>query len=309
MRDELKAVGIFALLLTAGPSVRLSAQTRVAGYVQPRFESVGDSAVFFVRRARVGVQGDITPWARFRAQVELRNLGTNGTPSSVVATDLYVALTHGHWAATLGQAKLPFSTEAILGSSTLPLADRSVVVGDNAPNRDIGAAFEWRPTRVFDLQGGVFNGEGPNHASNPDQKMLYLGRAAVSPVEVVELSGAAAAFPDSTWWDAGVMAHRGAWLVRGEWLRRDLRGSTGRLTGWYGLASYNVVPDRVQLVGRVEQIDPSIAALDRSTGYTAGVQYFFKGDDLKVQASYAVFTEEGPSVSNNRLIVQLQARW
>lgn len=307
MRDEIKAATI--LLLAVVAPVRLSAQTRVAGYVQPRFESVGDSAVFFLRRARVGFQGDITPWARYRAQVELRNLGTNGTPASVVGTDLYIALAHGHWAATLGQTKVPLSLEAIMGSSTLPLADRSVVVGDYAPNRDIGAAAEWRPTRMFDLQAGVYDGEGPNHASNPDKKMLYLGRVTVSPGEVVEVSGAAAAYPDSTWWDAGVMAHHGPWLVRGEWLRRSLGGSSDRLTGWYALGSYVIVPDRVQLVGRVEQLDPTAATLDRATGYTAGVQYLFKGDDLKLQASYAVFSEEGPGVSNNRFVVQMQARW
>jgi phosphate-selective porin O/P len=311
MSDGMRAVGVLvaAVLLTVGPPVRLSAQARVTGYIQPRFESVGDSALFFMRRARVAVQGDVTPWARFRAQVELRNLGLNGTPSTVAATDLFVALARGHWAATIGQAKVPLSLEAIMGSSTLPLADRSVVVGDNAPNRDIGAALEWRPARALDLQGGVYNGEGPNHASNPDKKMAYIGRVTATPVDGVDLSGAAAAYPDSTWWNAAVMVHRGAWTIRGEWLQRDLSGSADHLNGWYGLASYTVVPERVQLVGRVERFDPSSAPLDAETGYTAGVQYFFKGDDFKVQASYGVFSEEGPSVSNDRLVVQMQVRW
>ena len=62
-------------------------------------------------------------------------------------------------------------------------------------------------------------------------------------------------------------------------------------------------------MGRVEQIDATRVRRDRVTGYTAGAQYLFKGDDFKVQASYGVFIEEGAAVSNNRLIVQMQARW
>ena len=309
------------MVVAARPPGRLSAQgvgggVRVAGYVQPRFESVGDSALFFLRRVRLGAQGDLTPWARFKAQVDLRYLGSNGTSSSVVGTDLYVVLTGTRAAVTLGQAKVPFSTEEILSSGALPLPDRSVVVGDYAPNRDIGVQVDWRPRSPrppfggqLEIEGGVFDGEGPNHASNPDKKLLYVGRAAVSPAAALELSGGVAAYPDSTWWDAGASAHHGAWLVRAEWLRRNLRGTSNHLSGWYALASYMVRAERVQLVGRVEEFDATSAPRDGETAYTAGAQCFFRGEDFKIQASYALFAEQGPAVTNNRLIVQMQARF
>ena len=282
---------------------------RVTGYVQPRFESVGDSALFVLRRARVAVQGDIAPWASYRVQVELRNLGTNGTPATVTGTDLYIALQSGHWSGLVGQFKLPFSLEALLGSSTLELADRSIVVGDLAPNRDIGAAAEWRPHRVLSVRLGVFNGEGPNHASNPDRKMLVVGRAVLAPTPSVELGGAAAGYPDSTWVDADVYARRGPWTLRSEYLRRDSFAAHDRLEGWYALGAYRWPHEPVQVVGRVEQIDSTRMRRDRVTGYTAGAQYLFKGDDLKLQASYAIFVEEGAAVSNNRVVVQMQVRW
>src|SRR5947209_1153437 len=187
-------ISVAGVVVAARPPGRLSAQgvgggVRVAGYVQPRFESVGDSALFFLRRVRLGAQGDLTPWAWFKAQVDLRYLGTNGTSSSVVGTDLYVVLTGTRAAVTLGQAKVPFSTEEILSSGALPLPDRSVVVGDYAPNRDIGVQVDWRPAGTLEVEGGVFDGEGPNHAANPDKKMLYVARAAVSPAATAELSG------------------------------------------------------------------------------------------------------------------------
>ena len=80
--------------------------------------------------------------------------------------------------------------------------------------------------------------------------------------------------------------------------------------GWYALGAYGVVPKRLQLVGRVQQFDPNDrAGADRITGYTGGVQYFFSGDDLKLQLEYTIFDEQGPSLDNNRVIVQMQARW
>jgi len=70
------------------------------------------------------------------------------------------------------------------------------------------------------------------------------------------------------------------------------------------------VPGRLQLVGRVQQFDPDDrAGANRITGYTGGAQYFFTGDDLKLQFEYTAFDEQGPAVGDNRLIVQMQVRW
>ncbi len=302
----LGATGRAAAGQTAGP---ISTTPKVTGYLQPRFESVGDSALFFLRRVRLAAQGDVTPWASYRAQVELRNLGTNGTVATVTGTDLYVALKGGAWSGLVGQYKVPFALEALLGSSTLELADRSIIVGDLAPNRDIGASVEWHPHRVLGLRIGAFNGEGPNHAANPDRKLLAVGRVVLTPAAGIELGGAAAAYRDSTWLDADVYLRRGAWTLRSEYLRRKAFAPRARREGWYLLGAYRLPRQPVQLVGRVEQVDSSAAPGDRVTGYTGGAQYLFRGDDLKLQASYGSFVEQGPAVSNNRFVVQMQVRW
>ena len=58
----------------------VSTTPRLTGYLQPRFQAVGDSASFFLRRARFAVEGNITPWASYRAQVEMRTIGAPATP-------------------------------------------------------------------------------------------------------------------------------------------------------------------------------------------------------------------------------------
>ena len=281
----------------------------LAGYVQPRFADVGDSAVFFLNRARVGIEGSAAAWATYKVQVEVRNLGMNGTLATVTGTDLFVALHQAGWRAVAGQFKLPFSLEELAPLSTLELPDRSLIVLTQAPKRDVGFMAEWRRPGVVLVQGGVFNGEGPNHASNPDKKMSYVARLLATPVHGLEVGGAVATYPDSTWWDAQTAYRRGPWSGRAEYLRRERARPADHSDGWYAQAAYLLPANRVQLVARVEQYDPSATAAGQETGYTAGAQYLLRGDDLKLQASYTAYSGAGSEVTNNPLIVQLQVRW
>ncbi|HYS61928.1 MAG TPA: porin [Gemmatimonadales bacterium] len=304
------------LMLCSGP--RLAAQTpapvsttpKLSGYVQARFQSIGDSAVFSLRRVRLGAQGNLTSWASYKVQAELRSGGTGATAATVAATDLYLALTHRLWTATIGQSKTPLSAEFIRSSTVFELPEHSMAVDSLSPNRDVGVKLEWNTARTLALQGGVFNGDGINRAANRDKRFLYMGRAVVRAAKGAYLGVSAAAKPDTTTWDAEAWVERGRVAVRGEFLARHRSVAAVTTLGWYALGAYGVVPKRLQLVGRVQQFDPNDrAGADRVTGYTGGVQYFFSGDDLKLQLEYTIFDEQGPSLDNNRVILQMQARW
>lgn len=288
-----------------GPSV-----PRITGYVQTRVQSIGDSAAFLLRRVRLGAQGNLTPWASYKVQGELRNGGAAATAATLSATDLYVALTHGPWTATIGQSKTPLSIEFIRSSTVLELPERSMVVDSLAPNRDVGAKVEWTPPGPASLQGGVFNGDGVNRAANRDKRFLYMGRAVVRAARGVYVAVSAAARRDTTTWDAETWAERDRLAVRGEFVARHRSPVDVTTLGWYALGAYGVIPKRLQLVGRLQQFDPNDrSGGDRVTGYTGGAQYFFTGDDLKLQLEYTVLNEQGLAISNNRFIVQLQARF
>lgn len=287
-----------------------AAAPKVTGYVQTRFESYDDSALFKIRRLRVGVQGGLTPWATYKAQVELRSGGTGATAATLAATDLYIALTRGRWLATLGQAKTPFSLEFIRSSTVLELPERAMAVDSLAPNRDVGVKVEWGAAQPIALQAGIFNGDGINRAGNRDGRFLYVGRAVATPVKGLQLGFSAAGKPDTTTWDAEVVVERPRLAVRMEYLSRHGKTADVTTRGWYALGAYEVVARRLQLVGRVQQFDPNDAAgTDRVTGYSGAIQYFWYGDDLKVQIEYTAFDEQGPRVANNRVIVQIQARY
>jgi len=291
---------------------RVSTTPKLTGYLQPRFQTVGDTGSFFLRRARFAVEGDITPWASYRAQVEMRTIGAPATPPSspltLSATDLFVTVRHERWSGTAGQFRVPFSLESLLGSTILETTERSRIV--NAAKRDIGAQVAWRIPDRLALQGAVVDGEGPNRASNPDNRMAYFARVVVTPLKGLDVGGAFEGYSDSTGADIQGVYRAARWTTRAEYIREHNRRSGVHTIGWYGLATYEPILNRFQLVGRVERFDPSDqVTTDRSTGYLLGLQWFFGGDNLKMIADYEVFREQSAQLKNNRGVVQMQARW
>ena len=303
-------LGVIApTLVRAQTPAAVSTTPRLTGYLQPRFQALGDTASFFLRRARFAVEGAITPWASYRAQVEMRTTGTPPTsPLSLSATDLWVKASHHRWGGTVGQFRVPFSLESLLGSTILETTERSRIV--TAAKRDIGAQAEWRIPDRLALQAAVVDGEGPNRPANADNRMAYFARAVVTPLTGLDVGGAFEGYNDSTGADVQAMYRATRLTARAEYIREHNRRTDVHTTGWYALAAYRAIPQRVQLVGRVQQVDPSDrVATDRSTGYLLGVQYFIRGDDFKMMADYEVFREQAAQLNNNRGVVQMQVRW
>src|SRR2546430_16671909 len=85
------ALGLPARAQTPAP---FSTTPKLTGYLQPRFQALGDSASFFLRRGRFAVEGSIPPWASYRAQAEMRTIGAAALPASspltLSATDRWV---------------------------------------------------------------------------------------------------------------------------------------------------------------------------------------------------------------------------
>lgn len=314
--------GSVVAVLTLCAVLRLPAQApapaafsttpKLTGYLQPRFQTLGDTASFFLRRARFAVEGSITPWASYRAQVEMRTLGAVATPAAspltLSATDLWIRMTHQRWGATVGQFRVPYSLESLLSSTALETSERSRIV--NAAKRDIGVQADWTLAGRLVLQAAMVDGEGPNRATNPDNRMAYFARALVTPVKGLDLGGAFEGYNDSTGANVQAMYRAPRWTARAEYIDERNRRTQVHTRGWYGLAGYYAIPQRVEVVGRFEQFDPSdLVATDRSTGYLIGLQYFMRGDNFKILADYEAFREQAVQVSNNRGVVQMQVRW
>jgi phosphate-selective porin OprO and OprP len=78
-------------------------------------------------------------------------------------------------------------------------------------------------------------------------------------------------------------------------------------TGWYALAGYHIVPKKLQAVLRFEEFDINDrTANDRFSAWTGGINYFIRGDDLKLLANYMLSDPAGPLRDRDRLLVRMQ---
>lgn len=87
--------------------------------------------------------------------------------------------------------------------------------------------------------------------------------------------------------------HAGPFDLMGEYISETVspRGPEPRFTeftahGYYVQGSYFVIPKRLQLVTRWETFDPGQAANDDIDSIVAGVNYYIKGDEIKLLANY-----------------------
>lgn len=75
--------------------------------------------------------------------------------------------------------------------------------------------------------------------------------------------------------------------------------------GFYGIVGYKITP-KVQIIGRYDQFNPdrNISGLTRKE-YTAGINYFIKGQALKLILNY-VFCQNGNAPDSHRIMVGTQ---
>lgn len=111
--------------------------------------------------------------------------------------------------------------------------------------------------------------------------------------------------------DAQLVA--GPFELWAELVRVDWEPESGRPAreveseGWYLQSSLFVVPDRLQVVLKVETFDPRRATPDDAvTTALAGVSWYLKGHDLKLMANYMRADHEGLPEVEDKVLARLQ---
>ena len=174
----------------------LSRLPRISGYLQLGYEWSDDASTFFVKRARVDFQGDISPKIDYRLQLEF---------ASPKIVDIYLrykpleALN-----VQVGQFKVPFSIE---NTHYVPLKYEFIeysmavcrlmgftdVCGVNATGRDLGAQLyggliDRDGYSILNYNVGVFNGEGINTKDKNKSKDV-VARLMVQPLRALSFAG------------------------------------------------------------------------------------------------------------------------
>lgn len=299
---------------------------KLSGYMQARFlsqQEAGKADGLDIRRARLDARGTVTKRWEYKLQGELA-----GSPKLL---DASISYKYNEWLKlSAGQLKVPFSAENLTSSSKLVSIDRSQVVEALAARskdvigsqsgRDLGIQASGSLFRVGDRYAvdyavGGFNGAGINTGDNNEAKDL-AARLLFHPLKNLDI-GASYYNGYGRWGNpardqqriryAAELAYSFSVIdLRGEYIQ-GADGSIQR-SGWYAQAAAFVYRKSVQLVVKYDTYDPDNSSEkkgDATTNYVAGVNVNIN-DTVRFQAAYTNRNEEGPSVNNDLLAVQLQ---
>jgi len=298
---------------------------QLSGLVQTEYEGFQQSTVnntFLLHRARLDVKGDINDNWNYEVYTEFA-----GTVKLLDAYTTYKIADYLKFSA--GQFKIPFSLENLIADSQLDFIDRSQVVNalaarstdviGNQNGRDIGIQINGSFAKIdnrylFDYTLGLFNGAGYDVTTDNNNHKDLSGRLTVHPVQNLDVSGdfyngvgnygtpAKNEKRDREGLDARYVI--GPVAIQAEYDK----GTDGiiKRDGWYGQATYFVVPQKLQLAAKYDTYDPNeITANVRTNDYTGGVNYFFN-KWARFTINYVDRREEVTQIKNNIFEAQLQ---
>lgn len=314
----------------------LQAQAEFGRASDPRWNGVKDR--FYFRRARIYLAGSFAEDFDFKAELDLQGntLGA-GTGQLARANEIFINW-HRYPFANLrfGQLKPAYGAEALWTDTKTFTIERSLSSDRLADGRQLAAAVAGD---LFDKQVSylaiVANGNGANVSANDNSNFQKSARVIYTPV--ASQTDRLVFGVDGLWsTDAGVAKNdfglpgnlftgtrrmsgvdfawtHGPFDLSAEWLHGTFEPVGGvpsakfTAEGWQATAAYFVVPSRLQVVVRSEEFDPNTAMGGNTIRtQTLGLNYFLRGDDIKLMLDYLHGHVPGSAADGDRLLSRLQ---
>lgn len=288
-----------------------------------RYNGINDR--FLLRRVRLSLKAS---WSENIDFVLVSDFGNNsiGNVSGARAqiADAYVTWTKYPWATLqLGQFKTPFGYEQLLADTKTVFAERTLPNDSLTVSRQAGFGLSGSVLeKKLNYSIGLFNGTGVNNGNNDNDQFMTAGRVSGQVYKKGDFSitaGANAyASRDSgtpingtrTGLGADFQASYKAFDVGAEYLYLDnnrISGTDTSADGYYAWAGYYWVPKLWQTVLRFEQYTSDTdRAGTTSKSWTAGVNYYLKGDDIKLMLNYQWGDPAGAARWQGRLVSRVQ---
>jgi phosphate-selective porin len=286
----------------------------ISGFVQGRFtETPGTTNTFEIRRARLIFDGKLSENIGYQVQLD------GVKPQLLDAKIDFKPLPE--FGVTIGQFKIPFSTENYTSDNLLPFVERSTVVNSFAPGRDnggngrdVGLQFSGQFLRLGGLDrveyfAGVFNGAGINVKDDNHYKDA-AGRLIVRPIKQLVVIGNYYNGATTTKElgkeraDVEMNFTRGPVSVAGEYIW----GHDGAVHrhGWYAQGVYRATR-RWEALFRFDKFDPRqhTSTLTALNNYVIGSSYFLNSY-VKLQANYDRQEDLIVQRSGNVVLLQTQ---
>jgi phosphate-selective porin OprO and OprP len=270
------------------------AALNIGGFVQGRFtEAPGSTNSFEIRRARLIFDGRLTDSIGYQVQLD-------GVKPQLLDAKVDFTLFHP-LRITVGQFKIPFSTESYTSDNLLSFIERSTVVNSFSPGRDNGSngrdigiqlsgkMLRFHGTDRVEYFAGVFNGAGINIKDDNHYKDV-AARLALRPLKQFAVIG--------NYYNGAT----GIKEVGRERADLEINFTQGRIStaveyiwghdglihrrGWYAQSAYHATR-RWEALFRFDKFDPRqhTATLTALNNYVVGTN-FFLNPYITLQANY-----------------------
>jgi phosphate-selective porin OprO/OprP len=234
----------------------------------------------------------------------------------------------------VGQGKIFFGRQELTSDTRLQFVDRSITSERFAPKRDQGLALIGQDRlKHFEYQVGVYNGNGPNQATNDNKDYAQAARLVWTPLGEYKLEDSSLDYPDKPLVALGGAAffnttgtgtgerdieRFGAEFafklkglnMTGEYFTETsdpVVGANADTDGWYYQLGYLFPNKKVELAGRYALVSPDIAGPSRDQTETGvAASWYFDKHIHKLQADYRRLEDDFRNSEDNELRVQLQ---
>lgn len=314
----------------------LQGQAEFGHAVDPRWSGIPDR--LFFRRARIYVGGGFAENFEFKAEIDLQGntLGA-GTAHMTRANEIYINWSKYEQAnLRFGQLKPAFGVEALTSDTKLLTIERSLSSDRLADGRQLAASIAGvLPNKQLRYLAVVAQGNGSNVSANDNRKFQKSLRVEYTPWSHPHSSLILGA--NGLWTEDnsigkvgfGFAGNRFAgeremlgidvqWMhapvnINAEWLQGTFKpvgavpADRFKAQGWHATAAYSVIPGKLQLVWREESFDPNTSVHgDAFNTTTLGLNYYLKGDDIKLMIDYLTGDPPGGNGKAERLLGRIQ---
>lgn len=216
----------------------------IHGTIRGRYEyaTTLNASRFQVRNARVSVTGNVHPLVAYKAEIDLSDAGVTRMLDAYVRVFPVKGL-----AFTLGQMKVPFSTDNLRSLHLLHFANRSFIAKEISGLRDVGftAGYTLTEKFPFSIVAGVYNGAGIYQQKEWQNSMCFSTRATFDPSPYLNVSLNFQSFePDSVRmnaYDIGLLSSFAGFHAEVEYLYKTYNGKLFKPAhAFTGLLSYDL---------------------------------------------------------------------
>lgn len=259
MKRAIKPIAFVCVFIFS--SIQLKAQTsyepQIDGTIRAKYEYNTNDAEhrFQVRNARFSIRGNFSPIVNYKAEIDLSDEG------ATKMLDAYLRLQPSKWwHFTIGQQKVPFSTDNLRSPHQLYFANRSFIGKQLTGLRDVGATLQFENFTEFPLsfQAGVYNGTGLYNQKSwrKTNELSYVLRSVIRPVKSLELSVDVNSINPSglrmNLYSGGIMYDIENLHLESEYFYKTYENNLYTPTqGFFGFAAYNIATPKSKNITKI----------------------------------------------------------